>query len=79
MSERIRKLSPVPVSNRRLYYFPAKDLGIVTVAAREAGVTTRLGALVAQLMASVRANGDGGRDHPPCFVASNDCPGRTPK
>ncbi|GAA1088289.1 2-hydroxy-3-oxopropionate reductase [Tsukamurella spumae] len=40
-----------------------KDLGIVTSAAREAGVVAPLGGLVAQLMASARANGDGGLDH----------------
>ena len=40
-----------------------KDLGIVTSAAREAGVVTPLGAVVAQLMASARANGDGALDH----------------
>ncbi|ABG95027.1 2-hydroxy-3-oxopropionate reductase [Rhodococcus jostii RHA1] len=40
-----------------------KDLGIVTSAAREAGVVTPLGAVLAQLMASARANGDGGLDH----------------
>ncbi|MHB1065206.1 MAG: 2-hydroxy-3-oxopropionate reductase [Georgenia sp.] len=40
-----------------------KDLGIVTSAAREAGVVTPLGAVVAQLMSSARANGDGGLDH----------------
>jgi 2-hydroxy-3-oxopropionate reductase len=40
-----------------------KDLGIVTAAAREAGVVVPLGSLVAQLMASARANGDGGLDH----------------
>jgi len=40
-----------------------KDMGIVTSAAREAGVVVPLGALVAQLMASARANGDGGLDH----------------
>ena len=40
-----------------------KDLGIVTTAAREAGVVVPVGALVAQLMASARANGDGGLDH----------------
>jgi 2-hydroxy-3-oxopropionate reductase len=39
------------------------DLGIVTAAAREAGVIIPLGAVVAQLMASARANGDGGLDH----------------
>jgi 2-hydroxy-3-oxopropionate reductase len=40
-----------------------KDMGIVTAAAREAGVVVPLGALAAQLMASARANGDGGLDH----------------
>ncbi len=40
-----------------------KDMGIVTAAAREAGVVVPLGALVAQLMASARASGDGGLDH----------------
>jgi 2-hydroxy-3-oxopropionate reductase len=40
-----------------------KDLGIVTTAAREAGVVIPLGSLVAQLMASALANGDGGLDH----------------
>lgn len=40
-----------------------KDLGIVTSAAREAGVVVPLGAVVAQLMASAVANGDGGLDH----------------
>lgn len=40
-----------------------KDLGIVTAAAREAGVVIPVGAVVAQLMASARAVGDGGLDH----------------
>ena len=40
-----------------------KDLGIVTSAAREAGVVVPLGAVVAQLMASSRAVGDGALDH----------------
>ena len=40
-----------------------KDLGIVTSAAREAGVVIPVGAVVAQLMASLRATGDGGLDH----------------
>jgi 2-hydroxy-3-oxopropionate reductase len=35
----------------------------VTSAAREAGVVIPLGALVAQLVASARAQGDGGLDH----------------
>ncbi|WP_032378630.1 2-hydroxy-3-oxopropionate reductase [Rhodococcoides fascians] len=40
-----------------------KDLGIVTSAAREAGVVIPMGAVLAQLMGSARANGDGGLDH----------------
>ena len=40
-----------------------KDLGIVTSAAREASVVLPTGALLAQLMASAVANGDGGLDH----------------
>ncbi|MGI5287307.1 2-hydroxy-3-oxopropionate reductase [Nonomuraea polychroma] len=40
-----------------------KDMGIVTSAAREAGVVLPLGALVAQLVAAADANGDGGLDH----------------
>ncbi len=40
-----------------------KDMGIVTSAAREAGVIVPLGSLVAQLMASALANGDGQLDH----------------
>jgi 2-hydroxy-3-oxopropionate reductase len=40
-----------------------KDMGIVTSAAREAGVVIPLGAVVAQLLASLQAQGDGGLDH----------------
>jgi len=40
-----------------------KDMGIVTTAARQAGVIVPLGAHVAQLVASVRAQGDGDLDH----------------
>lgn len=40
-----------------------KDLGIVTAAAREAGVVIPLGSLVAQLMASAVASGDADLDH----------------
>jgi 2-hydroxy-3-oxopropionate reductase len=40
-----------------------KDMGIVTSAAREAGVVIPLGAAVAQLIASLNAQGDGGLDH----------------
>lgn len=40
-----------------------KDLGIFTAAAREAGVVAPLGALLGQLIASAKANGDGSLDH----------------
>ena len=40
-----------------------KDMGIVTSAAREAGVLIPLGAAVAQLIAALKAQGDGGLDH----------------
>jgi 2-hydroxy-3-oxopropionate reductase len=40
-----------------------KDMGIVTAAAREKGVVIPLGAVVAQLIASLRAQGHGGLDH----------------
>jgi 2-hydroxy-3-oxopropionate reductase len=40
-----------------------KDMGIITEAARAKGVTIPLGALTAQLISAVRAQGDGGLDH----------------
>ena len=40
-----------------------KDMGIVTAAAREAGVTIPLGSAVAQLVAATVAQGNGGLDH----------------
>ncbi|WP_330172840.1 2-hydroxy-3-oxopropionate reductase [Streptomyces sp. NBC_01498] len=40
-----------------------KDMGIVTDAAREVGAALPVGAVVAQLVASLRAQGDGGLDH----------------
>jgi len=40
-----------------------KDLGIMLEAAREAGAVVPVGALLAQLMAALRAQGDGGLDH----------------
>jgi 2-hydroxy-3-oxopropionate reductase len=40
-----------------------KDMGIVTAAAREAGVVIPLGAVVAQLIGSLNAQGDGALDH----------------
>ena len=40
-----------------------KDMGIVLAAARERGVTLPLGAVTAQLIGALRAQGDGGLDH----------------
>jgi 2-hydroxy-3-oxopropionate reductase len=40
-----------------------KDMGIVTAAAREAGVVIPLGAVAAQLISSLKARGDGALDH----------------
>ncbi|WP_299538961.1 2-hydroxy-3-oxopropionate reductase [uncultured Streptomyces sp.] len=40
-----------------------KDMGIVTDAARNVGAALPVGAVVAQLIASLRAQGDGGLDH----------------
>jgi 2-hydroxy-3-oxopropionate reductase len=40
-----------------------KDMGIVTAAARQAGVVIPLGAVVAHLIASLKAQGDGWLDH----------------
>lgn len=54
-----------------------KDLGIVTVAAREAGVVAPLGGLVAQIMASARANGDGALDHSALLRGVERLSGRT--
>jgi 2-hydroxy-3-oxopropionate reductase len=40
-----------------------KDMGIIQTAAREKGVSTLLGSLVAQIIASLVARGDGALDH----------------
>lgn len=53
-----------------------KDLGIVLDAAREAKVVIPLGALVAQLMAALEAQGDGGLDHTALFKQVNQLSGR---
>ena len=53
-----------------------KDMGIVTSAAREAGVIVPLGAVVAQLMASAVANGDGGLDHSALLLGVERLSGR---
>jgi 2-hydroxy-3-oxopropionate reductase len=54
-----------------------KDLGIVTAAARQAGVITPLGAVVAQLMASAVANGEGALDHSALLLGVERLSGRT--
>jgi 2-hydroxy-3-oxopropionate reductase len=46
-----------------------KDMGIVTAAARQAGVIIPLGAHVAQLVALVKAQGNGGLDHSALLLA----------
>ncbi|WP_338021669.1 2-hydroxy-3-oxopropionate reductase [Arthrobacter roseus] len=54
-----------------------KDLGIVTAAAREAGVTIPLGALVAQLVGSMVNQGEGGLDHSGLFKLVEQLSGRS--
>jgi 2-hydroxy-3-oxopropionate reductase len=54
-----------------------KDMGIVAAAAREAGVVLPVGAVVGQLMASARANGDGGLDHSALLRGVERLSGRT--
>lgn len=53
-----------------------KDLGIVTAAARSAGVTVPLGASVAQLVSALVARGDGGLDHSGLFKLTAELSGR---
>ncbi|MHA7270856.1 2-hydroxy-3-oxopropionate reductase [Arthrobacter sp. HLT1-20] len=53
-----------------------KDLGIVTAAAREAGVTVPLGAAVAQLVTAMVAQGDGALDHSGLFKQAAALSGR---
>ncbi len=53
-----------------------KDMGIVTAAARDADVVMPLGALVAQLMASLRAQGHGDLDHTALFTLVEQLSGR---
>jgi 2-hydroxy-3-oxopropionate reductase len=54
-----------------------KDMGIVSAAAREAGVVIPLGSLVAQLVAATRAAGDGGLDHSALLRGVERLSGRT--
>lgn len=56
-----------------------KDLGIVTAAAREAGVAIPLGSLVAQLMGALRAEGHGSLDHSALLLLVEQLSGRSPK
>jgi 2-hydroxy-3-oxopropionate reductase len=56
-----------------------KDLGIVTAAAREAGVAIPLGAAVAQLVGALRAQGHGGLDHSALLLLVEQLSGRTSK
>jgi 2-hydroxy-3-oxopropionate reductase len=53
-----------------------KDLGIVTAAARQAGVAIPLGAAVAQLMGTLRAQGYGGLDHSALLLQVEQLSGR---
>ena len=53
-----------------------KDLGIVTSAAREAGVVIPLGSAVAQHVAALVARGDGGLDHSGLFKLVLELSGR---
>ena len=53
-----------------------KDMGIVTSAAREAGVAVPLGALVAQLVGITVNRGDGGLDHSGLFKLIEELSGR---
>ncbi|MBD3942791.1 2-hydroxy-3-oxopropionate reductase [Microbacterium sp. NEAU-LLC] len=53
-----------------------KDLGIVTAAARQVGITVPLGSAVAQLVTSLVARGDGGLDHSGLFKLTAELSGR---
>jgi 2-hydroxy-3-oxopropionate reductase len=55
-----------------------KDMGIVTAAARERDVAIPLGALTAQLVGAVRAQGDGNLDHSALLRGVERLSGRTP-
>jgi 2-hydroxy-3-oxopropionate reductase len=55
-----------------------KDLGILTAAAREAGVAIPLGALTAQLMGALRAQGYGNLDHSALHLLVETLSGRRP-
>ena len=54
-----------------------KDMGIVTAAAREAGVAIPLGAMTAQLMGALRAEGHGSLDHSALLLLVEQLSGRS--
>ncbi|TFD22977.1 2-hydroxy-3-oxopropionate reductase [Cryobacterium sp. TMS1-13-1] len=54
-----------------------KDLGIVTAAARAAGVAIPLGSMVAQLMGTLRAEGHGSLDHSALLLLVEQMSGRS--
>ncbi len=54
-----------------------KDMGIVTAAARAAGVAIPLGSTVAQLIGSLNAQGDGALDHSALLKLVEQLSGRT--
>jgi 2-hydroxy-3-oxopropionate reductase len=54
-----------------------KDLGIVTAAARQAGVAIPLGAVVAQLMGALCARGHGSLDHSALLLLADELAGRS--
>lgn len=53
-----------------------KDMGIVTAAARQAGISVPIGSAVAQLVTAAVARGDGGLDHSGLFKLTNELSGR---
>ncbi len=55
-----------------------KDLAIFTSSARESGVVTLLGGLLAQLTGAARAQGDGGLDHSALLRVVRRLSGQTP-
>lgn len=56
-----------------------KDMGIVTAAARQAGVVIPLGAAVSQLIASLKAQGNGQLDHTALLKLVEQLSGRSPR
>jgi 2-hydroxy-3-oxopropionate reductase len=55
-----------------------KDLGIVTTAARAAGVAIPVGAVVAQLMGAMKAQGNGALDHSALLLLVEQLSGQRP-